>query len=450
MSNVLHRSLLDVPVEAVSCDGAYITDINGKQYLDACGGAAVSNLGHSNEDVIAAIDQQIHKLAYGHSAFFTTDVLEELATLVTSLAPGMGKAMFLSGGSEANEAAFKLCRQYYVESGQTNKRLFIAREQSYHGNTLGALAVGGNQWRKRDFMPLLKESHHISACYEYRLKQADESSFEYGQRIANELETKILELGAENVAAFIAETVVGATVGAVPPVEGYFKRIREICDEHGIMLILDEVMCGAGRTGTMYAYEEEDIIPDMVTSAKGLGGGYQPIGALLCQDYITDKIAAGSGFFQHGHTYMGHASAMAGSLATIKYIQKHDLLQKVQDRGKQLVTLLKQQLSSHENVGDIRGRGLFIGIELVADKETKEPFSIDLKVNKLIKKQAMNQGLLCYPMGGTIDGQNGDHILLAPPFIVTEQQIIEIASIISSVILSVTNKVTAKLNKELD
>ncbi|MCP3673232.1 MAG: aspartate aminotransferase family protein, partial [Gammaproteobacteria bacterium] len=379
-----------------------------------------------------------HTLAYAHSAFFTTDALEEMAELVTSLAPGMDKALFLSGGSEANEAAFKLCRQFYVESGKPNKHLFIAREQSYHGNTLGALAVGGNEWRKKDFRPLLKPGNHISACFEYRFKNDNETSREYGLRTANELEAKILELGAKNVAAFVAETVVGATAGAVSPVEGYFKRIREICDQYDVMLILDEVMCGVGRTGRMYAYEDEGIIPDMITTAKGLGAGYQPIGALLCQKYITDVITEGSGFFQHGHTYMGHATGVAGGLATLKYIIEHNLLDNVIKRGTQLSNLLDQNLSNHPHVGDIRGRGLFIGIELVANKATKEPFPSTLNVNKLIKSEAMKQGLLCYPMGGTIDGQNGDHILLAPPFIITEDQIIDIATIITSVIQTVT------------
>jgi len=441
LNHVIHRSLRSDPVVAKSCDGAYIFDNNGKKYLDACGGAAVSNLGHNNSVIIDAIGKQIHSIAYAHSAFFTTDVLEEFAELVTSLAPGMDRALFLSGGSEANEAAFKLCRQYYVESGQPEKKLFIAREQSYHGNTLGALAVGGNEWRKRDFKPLLKEGHHISACFEYRLKHPDESSIEYGLRSANELEAKIIELGAENVAAFIAETVVGATAGAVPPVAGYFKRIREICDQYGVMLILDEVMCGVGRTGTMYAYENEDIIPDMVTSAKGLGAGYQPVGALLCQNYITDKLREGSGFFQHGHTYMGHASAMAGGLATLKYILENDLLKQVNAHGTLLTELLHKNLDNHPNVGDNRGAGLFIGIELVADRDTKQPYSPKLAVNKLIKKEAMKQGLLCYPMGGTLDGQNGDHILLAPPFIISESQVHDIATLVTSVIETVTNDI---------
>ena len=434
MSSLIHRSLLSQPTKAVACDGVYIIDSQGKRYLDACGGAAVSNLGHTNQAVIDAIDKQLHSVAYAHSAFFTTQALENLADLLTSLAPGMDKVLFLSGGSEANEAALKLCRQYYVESGEVTKSIFIAREQSYHGNTLGVLGIGGNEWRKKAFKPLLRDSHLISPCYEYRLKAEGESSYDYGQRIANELETKILELGAENVAAFIAETVVGATVGAVPAVKGYFKRIREICDQYDVMLILDEIMCGIGRTGSMFAYELEGIAPDMVTSAKGLGAGYQAIGALLCQDYITDVIRQTSGFFQHGHTFMGHATAVAGSLATLQYIQDNQLMENVNQRGKQLLNCLHSSLDSNPHVGDIRGRGLFIGIELVADKITKEPFPAELKVNKLIKSTAMEDGLMCYPMGGTIDGKQGDHILLAPAFIITESQIEDIARIISLVI----------------
>lgn len=426
MSKALHRNLSKNPPYAVSGDGAYIVDDRGKRYLDACGGAAVSCLGHSHPRVIAAIQKQVAKLPYAHTSFFSTDVLEELAETMVAAAPGMGKVMLLSGGSEAIEAALKLSRQYFVESGQAERHLFIARRQSYHGNTLGALAVGGNEWRREPFRPMLVTGHHIAPCFEYRERERTETLAEYGERVAAELEAKILELGPEKVAGFLAETVVGATAGAVVAVPGYFGRIREICDQYGVHLILDEVMCGTGRTGTMMAYQQEQIVPDIVTMAKGLAAGYQAIGALLCTEKITDAIKNGSGSFRHGHTFMGHATAVAASLATLKTIAEENLLENVIARGKTLRAKLRNELGEHEHVGDIRGRGLFIGIEFVADRKTKKPFDAGLKTHNRIQAVAMDNGLLCYGMGGTIDGQRGDHILLAPPYnigVAEEQEI---------------------------
>lgn len=416
MSKALHRSLMRSPPRAVRGEGAYIIDAQGKRYLDACGGAAVSCLGHSHPAVIAAIQKQVAELPYAHTSFFSTEVLESLAETLVAAAPGMGKLMLLCGGSEAIEAALKLSRQYFIEAGQANRHLFIARRQSYHGNTLGALAVGGNEWRREPFRPLLLAGHHIAPCYAYRERQQTETLEEYGERVATELEAMIIELGPEKVAGFLAETVVGATTGAVVAAPGYFRRIREICDQYGIHLILDEVMCGTGRTGTMMAYEQEKIVPDIVTMAKGLAAGYQPVGALLCKERITDVIKNGSGFFQHGHTFMGHAIAAAAALATLRAIAEEKLLENVVARGKTLRAKLRKALAGHEYVGDIRGRGLFIGVELVADRDTKEPFDARLKTHQRIQTVAMENGLLCYGMGGTIDGRRGDHILLAPPY----------------------------------
>jgi len=422
MSKALHRSLLRNPPHAVAGDGAYLIDDSGKRYLDACGGAAVSCLGHSHPDVIAAIQKQVEKLPYAHTSFFTTDVLEELADTLVDGAPGMGKVMLLSGGSESVEAALKLSRQYFLESGEPDRHLFIARRQSYHGNTLGALAVGGNEWRRESFRPLLIPGHHIAPSFEYRERLETESQDQYCERIAVELETKIIELGPENVAGFVAETVVGATAGAVVATPGYFRRIREICDRYGVHLILDEVMCGTGRTGSMMAYQQEDIIPDIVTMAKGLAAGYQPVAALLCRAEIIDTIRNNSGFFQHGHTFMGHATAVAASLATLQAIKKENLLENVVKRGKQIRAGLRVALGSHPNVGDIRGRGLLIGVEFVADRETKAPLDPAWKTHNAVQTAAMNNGLLCYGMGGTIDGRRGDHILLAPPYNLSEAQ----------------------------
>lgn len=421
MSHALHRSLLHRPPRAVRGDGVYVIDEHGKRYLDGCGGAAVSCLGHNNADVIEAIHRQSARLPYAHTSFFTTDVMEELADAIIGAAPGMGKVLLLSGGSESIEAALKLSRQYFVETGEPDRHLFIARRQSYHGNTLGALATGGNEWRRAKFAPIMVAGHHIAPCFEYRERREDESPETYGLRAANELDAKIQALGPGNVAGFVAETVVGATAGAVAAVPGYFKRIREICDQYGIHLILDEVMCGTGRTGTMMAYEQEHIVPDMVTMAKGLAAGYQPVGALLCREEITDAIRAGTGFFQHGHTFMGHATAVAASLATLRAINKENLLANVRTRGGSIQRKLKHQLADHPNVGDVRGRGLFIGVEFVSDRASKASFGPALKTHNRIQKAALDRGLMVYGMGGTVDGRQGDHVLLAPPYIIGDE-----------------------------
>lgn len=428
MSYALHRSLLKNPPRAVRGEGSYLFDDTGKRYLDACGGAAVSCLGHSHPAIIEAIQKQVEQLPYAHTSFFTTEALEELAEMLVEGAPGMGKVLLLSGGSETVEAALKLSRQYFLESGEPDRHLFIARRQSYHGNTLGALAVGGNEWRREPFRPLLVGGHHIAPCFEYRERAADETQEEYCDRVTLELEEKIIELGPENVAGFVAETVVGATAGAVVAVPGYFGRIREICDRYGIHLILDEVMCGTGRTGSMMAYQQEHITPDMVTMAKGLAAGYQPIGALLCTNKIIAVIRDNSGYFQHGHTFMGHATAVAASLATQKIIRSEGLLPNVVARGKTIRNGLRNALGEHPNVGDIRGRGMFIGVEFVVDKGSKESFDPASKIHRKIQKTAMEIGLLCYGMGGTVDGKRGDHILLAPPYNiddVEEQELID-------------------------
>lgn len=420
---------------AAAGDGCYLIDSTGKRYLDGSGGAAVSCLGHSDPDVRAALHAQLDRLAFAHTGFFTSDPAEDLADLLIAAAPeGISRVYLVSGGSEAVEAAIKLARQYFMEIGQPARHRVIARRQSYHGNTLGALAAGGNAWRRAQFAPLLVETSHISPCYDYRNRHEGESLPAYGARVADELESEILRLGPETVMAFVAEPVVGATMGAVPAVPGYLPRIREICDRYGVLLILDEVMCGMGRTGHLYACTEDGVAPDMITVAKGLGAGYQPIGALLTSGAIHDAIAAGSGFFQHGHTYMGHAMAAAGAGAVLRAIHRRDLLARVQEMGVLLDTALRDRFGQHHHVGDIRGRGLFRGVELVADRETKVPFDPARKLYAQIKTRAMEAGLICYPMGGTIDGQRGDHILLAPPFIISPDQIGELVDKLSHAI----------------
>ena len=410
---------------AVAGDGIYLIDSAGNRYLDACGGAAVSCLGHTPRRVIDRVCEQLQQLAFAHTGFFTSEPAEKLAHVLTDQAPaGLEHVYFVSGGSEAVEAALKLARQYFVEIGQPDRTHVIGRHQSYHGNTLGALGSGGNQWRRRQFEPLLPtHMSHISPCHFYRWAEAGETPFEYGQRVANELELEILRIGDTQVAAFVAEPVVGATMGAVPAVEGYYTRIREICDQYGVLLILDEVMCGMGRTGQLYACDHDQVKPDILCIAKGLGAGIQPIGAMLCQNIIFEAIVGGSGFFQHGHTYMGHPTACAAGLSVMEELTKPGMMEHVRSMGITLQASLKDALTSHPWVGDVRGRGLFVGIELVSDKETKAALDPNLKIAAQIKKTAMAHGLMCYPMSGTIDGQSGDHVMLAPPFIVQASDI---------------------------
>jgi adenosylmethionine-8-amino-7-oxononanoate aminotransferase len=423
-THVFHRQLQTSLPVAVAAQGVTITDSQGRQYIDASGGAAVSCLGHGHPDVLAAMHAQIDRLAYAHTSFFTTEVAEALADDLIAHAPaGMSHAYFVSGGSEAVEAALKMARQYFVEIGQPQRRHFIARRQSYHGNTLGALAVGGNQWRRAQFAPLLMEVTHVSPCYEYRDRAPGETAQQYGQRLVKELSEAIDRLGGETVIAFVAETVVGATAGALTPVPGYLKGVRELCDRHGILLILDEVMCGMGRTGTLHACEQEGVVPDLMTIAKGLGGGYQPIGAVLAQKRLVETFAKGSGLFQHGHTYIGHAVACAAALAVQQVIRRDGLLAACRRQGEGLGERLRARLGEHPHVGDLRGRGLFRGVELVRERAAKAPFDPALRLHARIKREAMARGLMVYPMGGTIDGQQGDHVLLAPPFTVSDAEL---------------------------
>jgi len=421
MSHLLHRSMNGAYPVAVGGEGVFLIDRDGKRYIDASGGAAVSCLGHGHPDIAAAMHAQIDRLAYAHTSFFTSQAAEELADHLIARAPkGMSHVFICSSGSEAIEACLKLARHYFVETGERARTNFISRRQSYHGITVGALSVGGRMKDRAPFVEMLLQGHQIAPCHAYRGKWDDETLEAYGLRMADELEAKILELGPETVAAFVAETVVGATLGASPPAPGYFKRIREICDRYGVLLILDEVMCGMGRTGTLHACEQEGIAPDLMAIAKGLGGGYAPIGAMLVAGHITDAIAQNSGAFPHSQTYNGHPLACATALAVQQVIERDDLLANVRRQGAHLERRLKERFGNHHHVGDVRGRGHFWGIELVADRATRTPFEAGLKLNARIKQAAMARGLMVYPMGGTADGASGDHVLLAPPFIVDE------------------------------
>ena len=443
MSHVFPRHTQAHTPIAVSGHGCYLVDKSGKQYLDGSGGAAVSCLGHGDQEITDRIREQLETLAFAHTGFFTSEPAERLADLLIQRAPGsLDRVYFVSGGSEAVEAAIKLARQYFLEKGESSRYKVIARRQSYHGNTLGALAAGGNAWRRKPFEPLMADTSHISPCYAYREQWEGESDEEYGLRAANELEQEIQRQGAEHVMAFIAEPVVGATLGAVASVPGYFPRVREICDHYGVLLVLDEVMCGMGRTGSLFACEQDGVAPDIVTIAKGLGAGYQPIGAMLCSEEIYEQIENGSGFFQHGHTYLGHPVACAAGHAVVSAIIERDLVKRCREQGQKLQTLLVEEFRDHPHVGDVRGRGLFRGLELVRDRRTKEPFDPFLGVNKNLKRAAFEAGLICYPMGGTIDGHKGDHVLLAPPFIIEDHQLEELVEKISIAVGAATEKIS--------
>ena len=440
MSHIFPRNMKSLPPKAVNAQGCYIYDSNGKAYLDGSGGAAVSCLGHGDPDIIAAVQKQAEGLSFAHTGFFTSEPAEELANILVHHAPeGLDRVYLVSGGSEATEAAIKLARQYHIENGEPDRRHLIARKQSYHGNTLGALAAGGNEWRRAQFSPLLINVTHISPCYEYVLRGADETAFDYGQRMAQELEDEILRLGSETVMAFMAEPVAGATLGAVPAVAGYYQRIRDICDRYGVLLILDEVMCGMGRTGHLFACEADGITPDILCIAKGLGAGYQPIGAMLCSAQIYDCIEQGSGLFQHGHTYLGHPVAAAAAHAVVSKLTEQGLVARAAEQGNTLSNALSARFGQHPHIGDIRGRGLFQGMEFVEDRDSKTPFDPTRKFAARFKANAFENGLICYPMSGTRDGREGDHVLLAPPFIISDDQIGELVDKLEITLNSIIN-----------
>jgi adenosylmethionine-8-amino-7-oxononanoate aminotransferase len=427
MGNVFYRNPTHRYPLAVRGEGVYIYDAEGRRYLDGSGGAAISCLGHGHPRVVASIKEQAEQLAFAHTAFFTNQPQELLAEKLGAHfgEPG-ARAYFLSGGSEANETAIKMARQYWAARGYESKHIIVSREQSYHGNTLGALSVTGHLKRRAPYLQLLREWPRIGPCYAYRNQREDEDSGAYAERSAAELEAVILENGADHIAAFMAETVVGASLGAVPPAPGYFRKIREICDRHDILLILDEVMAGCGRTGSYFAFEQEGIVPDIVTLAKGLAGGYQPIGAAIARGDVHDVISDRLKSFTHGHSYVGHATACAAALAVTTVIEDDNLVSKVVETGSYLAGSLRSAFAEHPFVGDIRGRGLLWGLELVRDRQSKAPVEAGIGLPTKIKDAAMANGLVCYPGGGTADGRDGAHILLAPPYIYELQHVDEL------------------------
>jgi adenosylmethionine-8-amino-7-oxononanoate aminotransferase len=424
MSRILHRSGAIPPV-AVRGEGIFLHTEGGRAIIDASGGAAVACLGHGNARVAEAIGRQASGMAYAHTGTFSNQPAEDLAEMILGDEPGgLTRAWFCSSGSEGNEAAIKLARQYFLEIGQAGRIRTIARRQSYHGTTLGALAAGGNMMRRAYYEPILSQTHSlVSPCFGYRFQHDGESDAQYLDRLIEELDGEFRRVGPETVMAFLAEPVVGATTGCVAALPGYFQRVRAVCDRYGALLILDEVMCGMGRTGTMHAWEQEGVTPDIQVIAKGLGGGYQPIGAVLASERVIEAIRDGSGAFQHGHTYLAHPIACAAAVAVHQTIHDENLLDRVRTQGALLDAALTERFGNHPHVGDIRGRGLFRAVELVADRASKQPFAGSLKLHAQVKRAALERGLACYPSGGTADGVNGDHVLLAPPYIVTADEI---------------------------
>ncbi|KNG82147.1 aminotransferase, class III [Aspergillus nomiae NRRL 13137] len=446
-SAVLHRDTRFHPKKAIDGKGCYLFLEDGTKFLDSTGGAAVSCLGHGHEKVRQAIIDQTNKISYCHTAFFSTEVTEELAQfLVDSTGGKLSKVYMVSSGSEAVEAALKLARQYFLElpTPQPQRTRFIARKPSYHGITLGALGVGGHVLRRQPFEPLLPpNTSHVSPCYSYRGKKNGETDADYVARLAAELDAEFQRVGPENVCAFVAEPVVGAALGAVPAVPGYFKAMKAVCEKYGALLILDEVMSGMGRCGTLHAWEQEGVVPDLQTIGKGLGGGYAPVSGLLIGEKIVQTLDKGTGVFRHGQTYQGHPMSCAAALAVQKVIQEENLLENVQDMGVYLERQLKARLGDHPYVGDIRGKGLFWGIEFVKDKFTKEPFSPELGVAAHIQETGLDPtyGISLYAATGCVDGTQGDHVLLAPPYNVTKDEIDLIVETTARVLDQVFTKV---------
>ncbi|PGH06089.1 hypothetical protein AJ79_06623 [Helicocarpus griseus UAMH5409] len=449
---VLHRKLHDKVKTAVGAEGNYIILEDGQRVFDSTGGAAVACLGHGNAQVKAAIVAQMDEISYCHTLFFATNVFEDLARFLADSTGGrLSKVFIVNSGSEAMEAAIKLARQYYLElpTPEPQRTKFIARQQSYHGVTMGSLSMGGHVFRRELFEPLLLSNvSHVSPCNTYRGKHDGESDAEYVKRLADELDAEFQRVGPENVCAFVAEPVVGAALGCVPSVPGYFPAMKAVCEKYGALLILDEVMSGMGRSGTLHAWEQEGVVPDIQAVGKGLGGGYAPVSGLLISERIVDAIDKGTGSFRHGQTYQGHPIACAAALAVQKIIKQQNLLENVRKMGSLLESLLREGLGDHPNVGDIRGKGLFWGIEFVRNKSTKQPFDPLVGVAMKIQDAALSPkySLSLYAGGGTADGVRGDHVLLAPAYNVTEEDVRIIAERTIRVVTDILSELNDKDN----
>jgi adenosylmethionine-8-amino-7-oxononanoate aminotransferase len=422
---VFPRNFLKTYPQAVRGEGCFIYTSNGERYLDAAGGAAVVTIGHGVPEIASSMAAQANRLAYVHSSQFQTSIIEEFAERILALAPRemrkSGRVYFTSGGSEATETALKLARQYWIERGEPKRFRILSRKQSYHGSTLGALSVSGNARRREPFAPMLSEWGHIPPCYCYRCPFGLKYP-ECNVDCADELDRVLARDGSQDVAAFIFEPVVGATLGAVPPPEGYVQRIAEICRRHGILLIADEIMTGMGRTGKVFAVEHWGVSPDMILVGKGIASGYAPLGGVIAAGHVVDAISHGSGAFLHGFTYNSHPVAAAAGSAVLDYIEREKLFARVAPMGAELRAAL-ESLQKFSVVGDVRGRGLLYGIEFVRDPRTREPFPAEARIGARIQADALEAGVMAYPTQGCADGQRGDHILVAPPFTITSPMI---------------------------
>jgi adenosylmethionine-8-amino-7-oxononanoate aminotransferase len=443
--SLLHRSLHEQPLLATRAYKNHLTLQDGTRILDACGGAAVAVIGHGNGEVIRAMMDQALSVAYVHTLSYTTRAAEDLAHFLVGHRPGgLSKAFFVGSGSEANDGAMKLARQFFFEKGEAQRVHFIARKQAYHGNTWGAMSLSNNVSRLVPYKDvLLPDVSHVSPCYPYQYQGDEESDAQYVQRLMKELDEEFERVGSDRVIAFFAETVGGATSGCITAPPGYFAAMKAVCRKHGALFVLDEVMCGMGRTGTMMAWEQEegDASPDIMTIGKGLGGGYSPIAGILVHEDIVETLDRGTGSFNHGHTYQAHPTSCAAALAVQTIIEREGLVQRCAKMGKLLEASLRGNFADEAHVGDIRGRGLFWAIEFVADKTSKTPFDPALKVGLAVQKQALELGVNVYPGGGSIDGIRGDHVLIAPPYTVTEAEI----ETIVSVVLEAYRKVVSRL-----
>lgn len=406
--------------------GSYVYDADGKKYIDGSGGPAVYCIGHSNEEVNDAIKRQLDLVAHGYRYNFSSDAMEELTEIVRGRCGGtLNNMVYVTGGSEAVESCLKLALQYHAARGEMSRRRFIARERSWHGNTLGALSVSGFLERKRAFEGSLLDVSRLSPANAYR-PVAGATAETVGEACAKELEDEILRVGPEKICAFIFEPVVGAAGGCVPAPKGYAKRVREICDKYGVILISDEVMCGAGRSGTWRALEQDGVEPDIMSVAKGLAAGYLPLGAAIYNDKVADAIHGTHGAPMTGHTFTAHTACCAAGVAVQKIVARDKLVERVKAMEAPFVKMLAEATKDIEAVGDIRGRGFFQALELVADRKTKKPFDGERKLFMKIRLKAFDNGLICYPVGGNVDGVNGDVVILAPPYNVTEAELTEI------------------------
>ncbi|MFD2372071.1 aspartate aminotransferase family protein [Brevibacillus sp. GCM10020057] len=425
--------------------GIYLYDKEGKRYIDGCGGAVTALIGHGVEDVVEAMHEQAKKVSFAYRSHFSSEAVEELAAKLAEWAPGsLNWTFFVSSGSEATETAQKIAIQYWQEKGRPTKNRIISRWMSYHGITMGALSMSGHVLRRKRFVPLLEDYPAITGPYPYR-KPENLSMEEYGLQCANELETAILRVGPEQVAAFIAEPVIGATAGAVVPPDGYFQRIREICDKYEVLFIADEVMTGMGRTGKAFGVDHWGVEPDMITIGKGMSAGYTPMAATIVSEAIIDTIAKGSGSIMAGHTYSANPQSAAVSLAVVKYIEKHNLIEKSAENGAYLLQGLQQLAGELPLIGDARGLGMLCGLEFVKNKQTKEPFALSENVSGKVIAKAFEKGLLIYPATGGIDGVAGDSVIIAPPLTITKEEIDEVLRILKEAVESVQQELQEAL-----